>query len=81
MYLLSPFRHVTVMGCTDCTIVVGAVSRLIHVLGCERVRIVTACRRLYISSCVDSVFPVFTASHPILAGDNRSCQFAPYNTA
>ena len=30
---------------------------------------------------MDSVFPVFTTSHPILAGDNRACQFAPYNTA
>jgi len=54
---------------------------LLRVLGCERVQIVTACRRLLISSCVDSVFPCFAAAHPLLAGDNRICQFAPYNTA
>mmetsp|Transcript_68913 Transcript_68913/g.155906 ORF Transcript_68913/g.155906 Transcript_68913/m.155906 type:complete len:317 (+) Transcript_68913:224-1174(+) len=57
------------------------VQGLVRVVGCERVTLVVACRRLLISSCVDSVFPVFCASHPLLAGDNRACQFAPYNTA
>ena len=80
VYLLSPFRHVTVMGCTDCTIVVGAVSRLIHVLGCERVRIVTACRRLCVANCIEAVFCIFSPEHPVLAGDNRACQFAPFCT-
>jgi hypothetical protein len=45
------------------------------------VQCVSACRRFFIESCVDSVFPCFAATHPILAGDNRACQFAPYNTA
>ena len=81
LYLLEPYRFATVFGCTDCTIVVGAVKGMLRVVGCERVQVIAACRRLYISSCVDSIFPVFSASHPILAGDNRACQFAPYNTA
>jgi len=81
LYLLEPFRFATMVGCTDCTVVLGAVSGMVRVLACERVTLVTACKRLYISSCVDSVFPVFTTCSPILAGDNRGCQFAPYNTA
>lgn len=47
-----------VLGCSDCTIVIGAVGGMLRVLGCERVQIVSACRRLYISSCLESVFPV-----------------------
>lgn len=81
LYLLEPYRFVTIMGCSDCTIVVGAVQSMLQIIGSERIQLVAACRRLYISSCVESVFPIFTTTHPILAGDNRACQFAPYNTA
>ena len=81
LYLIEPYGNATIFGCTDCTVVVGPVRGLLRVVGCERVQVVSACRRLIVSSCVDSVFPVFSASHPILSGDNRACQFAPYNTA
>lgn len=53
---------------------------MLRVVGCERVQVVSACRRLSISSTLDSLFPVYCASSPVLFGDSRSCQFAPYNT-
>lgn len=81
LYLLEPYRFATLVGCSDCTIVVGAVQGMLRVVGCERVQIVSACRRLSISSTLDSVFSVYCASAPVLFGDSRSCQFAPYNTA
>ena len=81
LYLLEPYRFVSIVGCSGCTIVVGAVCGVVRVVGCERVTVVTACRRLLVSSCTDATFPVFCATNPILAGDNRSCYFAPYNTA
>jgi len=81
LYLLEPYRFVTIVGCSGCTIVVGAVCGVLRVVGCDRVTVVTACRRLLVSSCADATFPVFCATNPILAGDNRSCYFAPYNTA
>ena len=31
-YLLQPFEHATIAGCTDCTIVVGAVAGLLHIV-------------------------------------------------
>ena len=31
-YLLQPFEHATIAGCSDCTIVVGAVAGLLHVV-------------------------------------------------
>lgn len=80
MYLLQPFEHATISACTDCTIVVGAVAGLLHIVDCERTTITTAARRVLVSNCFDVLHCVFTPSPPLLVGDNRSCQFAPYNT-
>uniref|UniRef100_A0A6U6IXW2 C-CAP/cofactor C-like domain-containing protein n=1 Tax=Odontella aurita TaxID=265563 RepID=A0A6U6IXW2_9STRA len=80
MYLLQPFEHATIAACTDCTIVVGAVAGLLHVVDCERVTITSAARRVLVSNCADVLHCVFTPSPPLLVGDNRACQFAPYNT-
>lgn len=80
MYLLQPFEHATIAACTDCTIVVGAVAGLLHVVDCERVTITSAARRVLVSNCADVLHCIFTPSPPLLVGDNRACQFAPYNT-
>jgi TBCC domain-containing protein 1 len=80
MYLLQPFEHVTIAACTGCTIVVGAVAGLVHVVDCERTTITSAARRILVSNSSDTVMCVFSPSPPLLVGDNRTCQFAPYNT-
>jgi len=79
-YLLQPFEHATIAACTDCTIVIGAVAGLLHVVGCERTTITSAARRVVVSNSCDVVSYIFTPSPPLLVGDNRGCQFAPYNT-
>ena len=79
-YLLQPFEHATIAACTGCTIVVGAVAGLLHVVDCEKTVITSAARRILVSNSCDVQLCVFTPSHPILVGDNRTCQFAPYNT-
>ena len=79
-YLLQPFEHATIAACTDCTIVLGAVAGLLHVVDCERTTITSAARRVVVSNSCDVVHYVFTPSPPLLVGDNRGCQFAPYNT-
>lgn len=80
MYLLQPFEHVTIAACTGCTIVVGAVGGLLHVVDCEKTTITSAARRIITSNSSDTVMCAFTPSPPLLVGDNRNCQFAPYNT-
>ena len=80
MYLLQPFENVTIASCTDCTFVVGAVAGLVHVVDCDRTQITTAARRILLSNSCDTVMNIFTPTPPLLVGDNRSCQFAPYNT-
>jgi len=79
-YLLQPFEHATISACTGCTIVVGAVAGLLHVVDCEKTTITSASRRLLVSNSSDVTVYVFTPSPPLLVGDNRTCQFAPYNT-
>jgi len=80
MYLLQPFEHVTIAGCTGCTIVVGAVAGLLHIVDCEKTSVTSAARRILVSNSCDVLHCVFTPSPPLLVGDNRNCQFAPYNT-
>lgn len=80
LYLLQPFEHVTIAACTNCTIVVGAVAGLLHVVDCEKTTITCAARRIIVSNSFDALHCVFTPSPPLLVGDNRNCQFAPYNT-
>lgn len=79
-YLLQPFEHATISACTGCTIVVGAVAGLLHVVDCEKTTITSAARRILVSNSCDVELCIFSPSPPLLVGDNRSCQFAPYNT-
>jgi hypothetical protein len=80
MYLLQPFENVTIAACTGCTLVIGAVAGLLHVVDCEKTKITAAARRVLVSNSCDAVLSMFTPTPPLLVGDNRSCQFAPYNT-
>jgi hypothetical protein len=79
-YLLQPFEHATISACTGCTIVVGAVAGLLHIVDCENTVITSASRRLLVSNSSDVTMNIFTPSPPLLVGDNRTCQFAPYNS-
>ena len=79
-YLLQPFEHATISACTGCTIVVGAVAGLLHVVDCEKTVITSAARRILVSNSSDATLNIFSPSPPLLVGDNRTCQFAPYNT-
>mmetsp|Transcript_9332 Transcript_9332/g.14388 ORF Transcript_9332/g.14388 Transcript_9332/m.14388 type:complete len:667 (-) Transcript_9332:306-2306(-) len=79
-YLLQPFEHVTISFCTGCTIVVGAVAGLLYILDCEKTQLTSPARRLLISNSSDVLSHIFTPSPPLLVGDNRNCQLAPYNT-
>lgn len=79
-YLLQPFEHATISRCTGCTIVVGAIAGLLHVVDCEKTKITSAARRILLCSSSDVQICMFSPSPPLIVGDNRNCQFAPYNT-
>jgi hypothetical protein len=53
VYVLQPFRFGTISGCSDCTIVVGAVEAVLSLERCERVTLVASCNQLRISNSFD----------------------------
>ncbi|CAA0812711.1 Tubulin binding cofactor C domain-containing protein [Striga hermonthica] len=90
IYILAPMRYATVYGCSDATIVLGAVGKAVRVEHCERVHLITAARRICIANCRECLFFLGVNQPPLLVGDNHKLQaglslcgfffVAPYNT-
>ncbi|KAG8367935.1 hypothetical protein BUALT_Bualt16G0124400 [Buddleja alternifolia] len=80
IYILAPLRYATVYGCSDATIVLGAVGKAIRVEHCERVHLITAAKRICIANCRECVFFLGVNQQPLIIGDNHKLQVAPYNT-
>ncbi|GIL89591.1 hypothetical protein Vretimale_1845 [Volvox reticuliferus] len=80
IYVLTPLQAAFISGCSDCTIVVGAVGRLLRVERCDKVQVIAATNRLLVSSCHECAFNVGTPRPPALIGDNRFLRLGPFNT-
>ncbi|KAA8517006.1 hypothetical protein F0562_017176 [Nyssa sinensis] len=80
IYILAPLRYATVYGCSDATIVLGAVGKAVRVEHCERVHVITAAKRICIANCRECVFFLGVNQRPLIVGDNHKLQVAPYNT-
>ncbi|KAL2535107.1 Tubulin binding cofactor C domain-containing protein [Abeliophyllum distichum] len=80
IYILAPVRYATVYGCSDATIVLGAVGKAVRVEHCERVHLITAAKRICIANCRECVFFLGINQQPLMVGDNHKLQVAPYNT-
>ncbi|KAK6149199.1 hypothetical protein DH2020_016724 [Rehmannia glutinosa] len=80
IYILAPTKYATVYGCSDATIVLGAVGKAVRVEHCERVHLITAAKRICIANCRECLFILGVNQQPLLLGDNHKLQVAPYNT-
>ncbi|MCD7457951.1 hypothetical protein HAX54_036667 [Datura stramonium] len=80
LYILAPLRYATVYGCSDATIVLGAVGKAVRVEHCERVHVIAAAKRICIANCRECVFFLGVNQTPLVVGDNHKLQVAPYNT-
>ncbi|KAI7742712.1 hypothetical protein M8C21_018496 [Ambrosia artemisiifolia] len=80
IYLLAPLKYATVYGCSDATIVLGAVGKAVRIEHCERVHVITVAKRICIANCRECVFFLGVNQQPLLVGDNHKLQVAPYNT-
>ncbi len=74
IYVLAPLQYASISCCSDCTIVVGAVGRLLRVEQCERVSVIATGKRICIAGCHDCIFYLGVNHHPLLLGDNRFVQ-------
>ncbi|KAL5067292.1 hypothetical protein RYX36_018179 [Vicia faba] len=80
IYVLAPLRYAIVYGCSDATIVLGAVGKAVRVEHCERVHVIVAAKRICIANCRECVFFLGVNQQPLIIGDNHKLQVAPYNT-
>ncbi|TKY62558.1 TBCC domain-containing protein 1 [Spatholobus suberectus] len=80
IYILAPLRYATVYGCSDATIVLGAVGKAVRVEHCERVHLIVAAKHICIANCRECVFFLGVNQQPLILGDNHKLQVAPYNT-
>ncbi|PIA48544.1 hypothetical protein AQUCO_01400853v1 [Aquilegia coerulea] len=80
IYILAPLRYATLYGCSDATIVLGAVGKVLRVEHCERVQVLTAAKRICIANCRECTFFLGVNQRPLILGDNHKMQVAPYNT-
>ncbi|EME26871.1 uncharacterized protein Gasu_55560 [Galdieria sulphuraria] len=78
IYLLNGMDCVSVEGCSDCIIFIGA-AYCISVTNCETVKIVSTSKFLRITNVVDSTFHLCVNHQPALLGDNRGIRLAPFN--
>lgn len=78
IYLNAPLRRVTVTGCSHCTVFVAACS-VLTLENCERVKVISGCRRVRIANSVDSTLHLLTARQPLLLGENHDLVLAPFN--
>ncbi|KAL5059437.1 hypothetical protein RYX36_031041 [Vicia faba] len=80
IYILAPLRYATIYGCSDTTVVIGAVGKAVRVEHCERVHVIVAAKRICIANCRECVFFLGVNQQPLIVGDNHKLQVAPYNT-
>ncbi|XP_039117891.1 TBCC domain-containing protein 1-like [Dioscorea cayenensis subsp. rotundata] len=80
IYILAPLKYATVYGCSDTTIVLGAIGKAVRVEHCERVQVITAAKRICIANCRECIFFLGVNQQPLILGDNHKLQVAPYNT-
>ncbi|KAG9132654.1 hypothetical protein Leryth_016700 [Lithospermum erythrorhizon] len=85
IYILAPLKYATIYGCSDATIVIGAVGKAVRVEHCERVHVIVAAKRISIANCRECVFFLGVNQQPLIVGDNHKLQLiipqvAPYNT-
>ncbi|XVF07328.1 hypothetical protein REPUB_Repub06bG0129000 [Reevesia pubescens] len=80
IYILAPLRYATIYGCSDATIVLGAVGKAVRVEHCERVHVIIAAKRVCVANCRECVFFLGVNQRPLIIGDNHKLQVAPYNT-
>mmetsp|Transcript_42679 Transcript_42679/g.106216 ORF Transcript_42679/g.106216 Transcript_42679/m.106216 type:complete len:287 (+) Transcript_42679:3-863(+) len=77
IYVLAPVRFVEVLGCCGCTILLGAVQRVLTVHFCEKLKLFAACRALRLCNCLDTHVHACVNSPPLIWGENHRLFLAP----
>lgn len=80
IYILAPLRWVQIISCTNSIVVVGAVGQSLRVEQSERLQVVSVSSHIVVNTCHDCILYTATNRSPLIVGDNRFVQLAPYNS-
>lgn len=72
LYLLGAYSSVAVTSCVGCEIVIGAVYGVVRVVGCDKVRLTVACRKLVLINCSECTINVASVKPAVLIGENKA---------
>lgn len=78
IYTLSPYSAGTISSCRETEIIVGAVSGVVVMIGCEKVKLSVVCRKLIIYNCVECEIYIANLSPTVIIGDSRSLSFGKH---
>ena len=81
IFLLAPFSSATISNCSNCEIVIGSVSRIVYLVGCEAVKLTVTSGKLIVRNCLDSLIHIASLSQTIICGDSRGLTFGPHNVS
>lgn len=80
IYVLCPLKWVQIVSCTNSIVVVGAVGQALRIEQCERLQVISVSSHIVVNSCHDCILYTATNRTPLIVGDNRFVQLAPYNS-
>ncbi|WPT14317.1 TBCC domain-containing protein 1 [Picochlorum sp. SENEW3] len=80
IYCLAPLQWVQVLSCTNSIIIIGAVGQSLRVEHSERLQVVSVSSHIVVNTCHDCILYSATNRSPLVMGDNRFVQLAPYNS-
>eukprot|EP00920_Eleutheroschizon_duboscqi_P020873 GHVT01049283.1.p1 GENE.GHVT01049283.1~~GHVT01049283.1.p1 ORF type:complete len:228 (-),score=64.72 GHVT01049283.1:157-840(-) len=79
LQILAPIRLLKIAACEDSEIVAVAVASLVTARRCTRVALHIAAHAVNIESVLAASAFLWTARRPIVCGDSRNVQLAPFN--
>lgn len=79
IYINTAASNVLISNCTNCTIMVAAVSNVCTLDKSERVKLSVAANMVRAGNSIECRLNMYTATHPVLYGDSRYVVLGPHN--
>lgn len=79
IYINTNVQNCKISHCSNCTIVIAVVSKIITLDKCEKCNISLVSNFTRISNMIDSNVYMYSVNEPVLYGDNRGLCLGPHN--
>lgn len=79
IYVTARLRYCLISGCEGTTLILGGVSTICTTSNCEKVNVHVAAHCYKMENCIDTSAYLYCHIPPIITGDTRGIQLAPYN--